>query len=259
MSVFKSENKATIKTENEHLSYKNKFGGNITVVLKVNNPSMGSINIFNTLCNMKSIKKARVSRRQSGEFLLNFKVEKDVENFQIELEESKPFGEGGQSLKNKKFGPVAIILKNVPTWIEIEELEDFLKGKVKGKMTLEHFEKRGVRLPIIKLVTSDHGEAQSLVRLGLKIGFSNVKAEWYRKPEVQCYRCQGFGHIARFCKNQEKCLFCSGTHAGTDCKDSNMKKCVNCGSSSHLANYRGCEKAKEASKLKNDKILFRNC
>lgn len=44
---------------------------------------------------------------------------------------------------------------------------------------------------------------------------------------LRCYKCYGFHHIARDCKNNLACFKCAGPHRGNECK-SNVKKCINC-------------------------------
>lgn len=62
--------------------------------------------------------------------------------------------------------------------------------------------------------------------------------------EIQCRRCQLWGHMAKNCNREFKCVKCDGQHEPGKCdKDIDAKVdpvCVNCGKSGHPANWRGC-------------------
>lgn len=49
---------------------------------------------------------------------------------------------------------------------------------------------------------------------------------------TRCYKCQGFGHLAKHCERDLCCSLCAGTgHKGTECPHKDAKKehkCVNC-------------------------------
>ena len=55
---------------------------------------------------------------------------------------------------------------------------------------------------------------------GIYFGRIRVRCESYRTtpPVTQCYKCQGFNHIAKDCKNDRKCVRCAGAHKSTDCR-----------------------------------------
>ena len=40
------------------------------------------------------------------------------------------------------------------------------------------------------------------------IGFMSYKVEPYTPEVTQCYKCQGFGHVAKYCRGVEKCVSC---------------------------------------------------
>ena len=42
-------------------------------------------------------------------------------------------------------------------------------------------------------------------------------------PVTQCYKCQGFNHVAKDCKSEQKCVRCAGAHKSTECPDKNKK------------------------------------
>lgn len=62
--------------------------------------------------------------------------------------------------------------------------------------------------------------------------------------EVQCWRCQQWGHYSSNCNRPQACVKCSEKHGPGECKlvvnNSSKPFCVNCKTSGHPANWRGC-------------------
>ena len=59
---------------------------------------------------------------------------------------------------------------------------------------------------------------------------------------VSCFRCQGFGHMARLCQREKRCAQCGGVgHERQECRE--QPKCCHCGEG-HSAGYWGCERSK---------------
>ena len=78
-----------------------------------------------------------------------------------------------------------------------------------------------------------------------------------KKREIQCFRCQSWGHSARNCNSIFKCVKCNLNHEPGKCtvkKGESSPTCVNCNESGHAANYRGCPSYK--TYLKNKKVLL---
>lgn len=57
---------------------------------------------------------------------------------------------------------------------------------------------------------------------------------------TQCYKCQGFGHIAVNCFRKVCCEICAGEHNMQNCAPHSAEKCANCGAS-HRATDTICE------------------
>lgn len=78
-----------------------------------------------------------------------------------------------------------------------------------------------------------------------------------KKKEIQCFRCQLWGHSARNCNSKFKCVKCNVSHEPGYCsviKGESSPICVNCNQSGHAANYRGCPEYKKY--IKNKKELL---
>ena len=80
----------------------------------------------------------------------------------------------------------------------------------------------------------------------MQVGIQKCKIELYRKkkPIIQCYRCQRYGHIATTCTSEtERCGRCSGDHKMRQCS-SNVLKCSNC-RGNHVSPDNRCPKFQE--------------
>ena len=118
--------------------------------------------------------------------------------------------------------------------------------------------------PTRKVVIQFENEQDMKIALysGNYFGRIRIRCESYRTaPQVtQCYKCQGFNHIAKDCKNAQKCLRCAGAHKSTECPDKNKDslklKCSNC-NSEHVASSKECPKFKEQIKVQADKAKAR--
>lgn len=57
----------------------------------------------------------------------------------------------------------------------------------------------------------------------------------YIPPVKQCYKCLRYGHLAKFCKNSERCSVCGESHSFKSCTVSQEKAvCIHC-KGNHLA------------------------
>ena len=118
--------------------------------------------------------------------------------------------------------------------------------------------------PTRKVVIQFENEQDMKIALysGIYFGRIRIRCESYRTaPQVtQCYKCQGFNHIAKDCKNAQKYLRCAGAHKSIECPDKNKDslklKCSNC-NGEHVASSKECPKFKEQIKVLADKAKAR--
>ena len=78
--------------------------------------------------------------------------------------------------------------------------------------------------PTRKVVIQFENEQDMKITLysGIYFGRIRIRCESYRTtpPQVtQCYKCQGFNHIAKDCKKAQKCVRCAGAHKSSECPD----------------------------------------
>ena len=107
-----------------------------------------------------------------------------------------------------------VFLKNIPTYIDTSVISTALQGyKIKAiKVERNQHRRTGRPQPVVR-VFCQAIEAQKLLRYtSLSVG--NVVCDVVKKRAnvLRCYNCQQFGHIARACVNQKRCVNCSGFH-----------------------------------------------
>lgn len=44
----------------------------------------------------------------------------------------------------------------------------------------------------------------------------------------RCWKCGGYGHTGKNCKNEQHCQLCAGAHDTKSCENKEVEKCVNC-------------------------------
>ena len=80
----------------------------------------------------------------------------------------------------------------------------------------------------------------ALLKNGVSIGLQHFKVSDYtvRQTALQCYKCQGFNHVAASCDIDLKCQMCGGAHSRKDCT-AQEPKCANCGGP-HMSSSFAC-------------------
>lgn len=59
-----------------------------------------------------------------------------------------------------------------------------------------------------------------------------------RARMTQCFKCQGYGHVSKACRNQARCAHCAGHHNTKECKNSadpTKTRCAACDTQGHKA------------------------
>ena len=102
------------------------------------------------------------------------------------------------------------------------------------------------------LVSVSHDSAiRDLIAIKFVL-YRSVKWERIRRNgPTQCFRCQGYGHVAGNCNMRYRCVKCSEDHEVGKCQikpgESRLEDLyfVQCKKSGHPASYKGCPKYKE--------------
>lgn len=107
-------------------------------------------------------------------------------------------------------------------------------------------------LVLVVLNLTPEGKAIFDLKMVNNLSGLHVETPHRNGTPSQCHRCQLYGHSARNCFAQPRCVKCLGDHGTADCTrtrdTSEPPSCVLCGASGHTANYRGCPKAPKADK-----------
>ena len=92
--------------------------------------------------------------------------------------------------------------------------------------------------------------ADRLIQRGVVSNFALHMAEYYSPSFriTQCYKCQGYGHIATNCRKSETCGHCSQPHRSQDCNRKDEVRCANC--SKHHPAWSGECKARMTAKTR---------
>lgn len=131
------------------------------------------------------------------------------------------------------------------------KLENVEISKIKKINTKIFFNARsGGNAFLIQL--THNSNIQSLTSVAV---LANQMVTWgkiQRRGPIQCFNCQRFGHISRYCNRVYRCVKCNNDHNPGECALSADENgfnenvfCVGCGQTGHPASYRGCPKYKE--------------
>ncbi|XP_046545770.1 uncharacterized protein LOC124255870 [Haliotis rubra] len=81
----------------------------------------------------------------------------------------------------------------------------------------------------------------------IKAGYFNIGVDVYVPHPLRCFKCQKFGHGAKFCRGKEAvCCRCSGAHDSSEC--THDLKCANC-KGEHMASSKSCPTFEYESKI----------
>lgn len=161
-----------------------------------------------------------------------------------------------QSYIPRNYATVKGIIKGVPTYLTSEVLKNKLH-------TNENYEILEVYRYSKKETASDGKvtfrpiptckvtfRAQMLPRR-VFLYFNSLLVDKYNEPIRQCFQCQGYGHLGKFCRNKVKCQKCGEEHNKTECANT-VTKCANC-KMAHMANSDQCTERKREESIM-DKI-----
>ncbi|XP_042912682.1 uncharacterized protein [Parasteatoda tepidariorum] len=152
----------------------------------------------------------------------------------------------GQSENLHPCRKLKILIRGLKTDVEIPEIEKSLTDFGLRPMKIEQMRKRrGQELKLIPLylvILTDVPEHREILKVDRLLD-TPVRVERFRggRYEIQCFRCQGFGHTQRNCTATSACTKCAGAHFSYLCTKPRDKPptCINC-QGVHLACFSGC-------------------
>lgn len=92
------------------------------------------------------------------------------------------------------------------------------------------------------------------------IGWQSCRIKDYN-PVVRCYKCQSFGHVAKYCRQKDRCSHCAEEHELKSCKNLEQPaRCVNCltvkKEANHQINSPKCPEFIRATRIAYERIDY---
>lgn len=190
-----------------------------------------------------------VHRQKQNEMVINVSCLEDYRALQSKFEKEETsfyvYKDPEQVL------PIKLIIRNLPNDTNPDEIKSelFESGfpvidvkQLSSTRKTSNSVREKIKIPLFLVTLKNEEKAKEIVKLETLM-YIKIKVENYVKPEgpKQCFKCQGFSHVARNCHRKPNCVKCAGPHLTENCKKTTEEKpkCVNCGQS-HTANYKGC-------------------
>jgi len=145
-----------------------------------------------------------------------------------------------------------LILRDVPWAVPLQEIRTALEHMGIVPLNLERIRQN------VKVEVNDPFHYENLLRFGLDffgatrftaypdrwrstmMSQRNSEAPSQHESVLQCYRCQGFWHIAANCHHMPRCVRCGEGHSVEQCtRPRNDPVCCHCNGPHHAA-YRQC-------------------
>jgi hypothetical protein len=182
---------------------------------------------------------------KNGKVLVFPKTEEDAEKLmQTQLQDGLTLRHTKARTATNKTAPSIVILGVNPV-IGEEDISDetgrtckrIMSSKLNGQATWK-----------VKMACSSEEERAEVLKTGVYIGLQHYKATAYisRKPVIQCYKCQGFQHVASACQSEQRCRKCGENHHSKDCT-AEAPVCANCGGAHTASDFACPQFAKETT------------
>ena len=170
-------------------------------------------------------------------FFTEFKSEKDMMSY------DKTSCIIAHNLKTKA------LLKGIPITVKDSTITKITQEKFPGSEVKRFVTRAGKRLETVMITFQTPTELEAALQDTLAIDNCIHSLEEYiqKRKVIQCYKCNKYGHVAKWCKSKKSCVFCGNGHDGRDCLEQHSPRrwrCSNC-SGTHAADDEGCPTYRE--------------
>lgn len=151
------------------------------------------------------------------------------------------------SFTPKELKQPSFILRGLTSSTEIEEikseLDELVPNTVANVTIYKTQRNKETGLFLVSLLPGKQLSDVSNIR-GIQSQIVSWEKPRRKDSEIQCRRCQRWGHISKNCNSAYNCVKCDKKHGPGECQrtkeDSSDPFCNNCGEAGHPANWRGC-------------------
>ena len=181
--------------------------------------------------------------------MFEFEDEQSAQNVQTQWSEQY-FG-GNKGMKTPGETNTCGVVKYVFDDVSETDIESSIKEKFENA-DCDFFKRKsdGRFTGMIKVDFKDRATLQEVIKGKITICSQRYIVEEYRRKSrvVKCNKCQGWGHIYRFCTRDPKCGKCSEKHETDSCTITSGFKCAHC-KEDHKAGSSVCKVFKEKMAL----------
>ena len=150
---------------------------------------------------------------------------------------------------NKLPSTSKMVILGVPEDIELDDIK-----RESGCLSAYRISKKikgAVVLTTAVVLTFIRGKAPDRV----KLAYLSFRTKPFVAEPLRCYKCCGFGHRAKDCRNAVKCSLCAKEHDWKECPDRDKERkertriCASCGGGNHFTGDRKCPHFRTSVKL----------
>ena len=176
---------------------------------------------------------------------ITFEFEDETTAKTVHSSWSTDFFGGNKGMKIPGADNTTGIVKHVYDDLPEEQMKDAIMNNYSEDIEGCEFLKRKGDDSFMGLIKVEFKSRDSLLKvMDEKIKFCNqryIVEEYKRKSRViKCNKCQGWGHVHRYCNKSAKCGKCAGNHESLSCDITTGFKCAHC-NKDHKAGSFDCE------------------